>query len=218
MKAITYLLCLLIATLLFCNNSVANDSVAIDAGHTYQYPGVISVQGTPEVYYNEEVAIGIRNKLEDSGISIIMIEDKYLFDRPKIANEEAMVFVSIHHDGVTGKTLKQSGFSIFISKINPMYKESLRLAKCIGAELIKAGFYVGLYHKNTKKRQRLLVDKKDGVYRADRFVVLKDTKIPAVLIECGVISNPAEEERLNEKRAIMSAAIAAGIQKYLGRG
>jgi N-acetylmuramoyl-L-alanine amidase len=209
---------ILLPTNLLCNDSVVQPWVALDVGHTYKYPGAISASGVGEIYYNEEVALGVRNRLEDSGIPLIMIEDQQLRDRPKIANREALSLVSIHHDGVTGKVLKQRGFSIFISKINPKWKDSLRLAQCIGSELVRAGFDAGLYFHNTKSRQRQLVDKKDGVYRCDRFVVLKDSKIPAVLIECGVISNPVEEERLNEKRAVMSAAIALGIQKYLGRG
>jgi N-acetylmuramoyl-L-alanine amidase len=172
--------------------------------------------------YNKQVANMVKERLECFNICLFLIEDKDIFERSKIANEFATALVSIHHDsagrvrsGVGINTPKLSGFSIFISKLNPQYKDSLRLAKCIGAELIRSGFWVGFYHKNTRNKQRLLVDKNTGVYRADKFAVLKDSKIPAVLIECGVISNATEEQWLNENRGLMADAIALGIQKYM---
>jgi len=37
-----------------------------------------------------------------------------------------------------------------------------------------------------------------GVYRYDELIVLWSTKMPAVLLECGLIVNPIEEALLNE--------------------
>ncbi len=208
--------------LLISSFQIANADLALDVGHTYKSPGAISVSGVPEIFYNKEVAERVKERLDCVGVCLFLIEDKQLHERPEIANQFATAMVSIHHDSVGKvknkkgvKTPQLSGFSIFISKMNSQYNDSLRLAKCIGAELINAGFYVGLYHKNTKSKQRLLVDKKTGVYRADKFVVLKNSTVPAVLVECGVISNPLEEAKLNEKRELMADAIAIGIQKYM---
>jgi len=222
--------------LLISNFRIGNADVALDVGHLYKSPGAISVSGVPEILYNKEVAEKVKARLEGSDICLFLIEDKPLLDRPKIANESATVFVSIHHDSVgkaTSKVTKRptkslkattkiapdsvhvSGFSIFISKLSAQYNDSLRLAKCIGAELIDAGFLVGLYHKNSTKKQRLLVDKCFGVYRADKFAVLKNSKIPAILVECGVISNAQEEKFLNENRDKMADAIALGLQRYI---
>lgn len=224
--------------LLVSSFRIANADLALDVGHTYKHPGAISVSGVPEIFYNKEVAERVKERLEGSGVCLFLIEDKVLLDRPKIANENAMAMVSIHHDSagkVKTKVVKTkkgskvvktmvpssvnvSGFSIFVSKLSVQYNDSVRLAKCIGAELIDAGFMVGLYHQNSTKRQRLLVDKIFGVYRADKFVVLKNAKIPAVLVECGVISNAQEERFLNDNRDKMADAIALGIQKYMEQG
>jgi len=201
--------------LLIFNSRIANTDIAVDVGHTYKSPGALSISGVPEIIYNKQVAEKIKERLECSGICLFLIEDKRLHERPGIANEFATALVSLHHDSAGKRTTKMSGFSIFVSKLNSQYNDSLKLAKCIGAELIRAGFWVGLYHKNTKKQQRLLVDKKTGVYRADKFVVLKNSKVPAVLVECGVISNPDEEVRLNQNRDLMAEAIALGVQKYM---
>jgi len=224
------ILSILLILLLVSNFKIANADIAVDVGHTYAKPGAISILGIPEIFYNKEVAEKIKEKLECSGVCVFLIEDKQLHKRPEIANQFATALVSIHHDSV-GKESKRvskkskkvtptpvnaSGFSIFISKLNAQYNDSLRLAKCIGAELIDAGFLVGLYHKNSTKRQRLLVGKCFGIYRAYKFVVLKNTTIPAVLVECGVISNPKEEEMLNQNRDRMASAIALGIARYVG--
>src|SRR5262249_40119597 len=68
-------------------------------------------------------------------------------------------------------------------------------------------------------RQRLLVDAQVGVYRYDQLLVLRDTDMPAVLLEAGSIINRDEELRMGtaEHQKLISAAVTGAVAS-LGRG
>ena len=65
-------------------------------------------------------------------------------------------------------------------------------------------------------RRRILLDADAGVYRYDQLIVLRATKMPAVLLEAGSIVNRQEELELatQERRALTSAAIAAAVANF----
>jgi N-acetylmuramoyl-L-alanine amidase len=65
-------------------------------------------------------------------------------------------------------------------------------------------------------RQRLLVDAREGVYRYDQLIVLKDTAMPSVLLEAGSIINREEELRMSsaEHQALVSAAVADAVRSF----
>ena len=65
-------------------------------------------------------------------------------------------------------------------------------------------------------RQRLLIDAQAGVYRYDQLIVLKDTGMPAVLLEAGSIINREEELRMGsaEHQALVSAAVADAVRSF----
>ena len=83
----------------------------------------------------------------------------------------------------------------------PNPPESEKLAKSIQAELIALAD-----PSNTRE-----VKKGDGIF------ILKNSKIPSVLVECGFLSNPAEREKLktDEYRDTLAWSIYCGIVKYL---
>ena len=59
-----------------------------------------------------------------------------------------------------------------------------------------------------------------GVKKTDSLYVLKRTSMPAILIECGFLSNLMEREMLKEEtyQQSIAGAIAEGIDKYIRRG
>ena len=65
-------------------------------------------------------------------------------------------------------------------------------------------------------RQRLLIDAQAGVYRYDQLVVLKDTGMPAVLLEAGSIINREEELRMGsaEHQTLVSAAVTDAVKSF----
>lgn len=213
--------------------------VAIDVGHTRVSPGAISVTGIPEYEFNLKIAKRLESKLQESGtikpFLIVSEKARTLPERTRIAaSRKADLFVSIHHDSAQDKYLEEretddgkkerytnkfSGYSIFVSRKNPRYEESLDLARRIGRAM-RVDFKFATHHNEAiPGENRPIVDREAGVYAFDDLVVLKTASMPAVLVECGVIVNPAEEKSLqtDARQVTITAALVRGIRDYLGQ-
>ena len=152
-----------------------------------------------------------------------------LIKRAQVANQRnADLFIAIHHDSVKDSFLKEwvfggkaekycddfHGFSIFFSRKNVAKEESKAFAMQLGDALVKAGFTPTLHH--LAQEHRPIIDPAKGVYAFDDLLVLKNAKMPAVLLECGVIVNRKEEEDLNSAnyRGRMISAIESVISNF----
>ena len=214
--------------------------VIIDVGHTAQAPGAISARGVPEFVFNLNLAKRIEQQLLAAGFrrSVLLITEgparKGLVERVKRANAlGADLFLSIHHDSVPDKFLEKwefegeqrsfsdrfNGHSIFISDDNSDRAGSLLFARLLGSQLRKRGLQYTPHYTDRimGNRQRLLIDAQAGVYRYDQLIVLRDTGMPAVLLEAGSIINREEELRMGsaEHQALVSAAVADAVEVVL---
>jgi len=64
--------------------------------------------------------------------------------------------------------------------------------------------------------RRELVDAAAGVYRYDQLIVLRNARMPAILLEAGSIINRQEELDMAspQRRALIGAAIAAAVEDF----
>lgn len=84
-------------------------------------------------------------------------------------------------------------------------------------ELRIAGFTPSLHHAEPiKGENRPIIDAKLGVLRFDGLIVLKSARIPALLLEAGVIAHPEEELDLEngQLRGRMVAALVEGLRSF----
>lgn len=213
--------------------------VAIDAGHSLTRSGAVSARGNGEYGYNANMAILLLQGLHAGGYvrSFIINRDGReltLRERADIANmRNATILVSIHHDSVQPIHLKTwsyrgsvrrysdrySGYSVFYSGLNLQHRKALLLATKLGGALRQAGFSPSLHHAaRISGEGRMLVDEARGVYRVDDFGIVKAPRMPAVILECGIIVNRDEESRLADSvyQQAMIAAIMAAIDSYTG--
>ena len=179
------------------------------------------------------------HKLRDMGFSrtILLVTDgpsrRGLASRVARANESrADLFLSIHHDSVPDR-MEQTwefegkkqhyndqypGHSIFVSLDNPNYQSSLLFATIVGKELKARGMQYTPHYTDAVmgSRRRLLVDPEAGVYRYDQLIVLRQTHMPAVLLEAGSIINRNEELLLagSERQAVIAAAVGTAVDRY----
>ena len=205
-------------------------SIALDVGHYLKNPGAISARGVPEFEYNLQLAREVAETLRQAGHRTLLIGDDGLAEelgsRAPRANGMDL-FISIHHDSVQPRFLSEwehegatrlysdlfSGFSLFVSHLNPHEAACLECASAIGAALRRAGFKASRYHADpVLGENRPFADEANGVHYFDNLVVLKTAGIPALLFEAGVIVNRDEEMRMRDpavRRAIAGSITAA---------
>ncbi len=191
--------------------------VAVDVGHTPGRYGATSARGAREFDFNKRFAEEfIESTKANSRIDAALISPNSfvlsLRRRVDLANaSDADVFLSIHHDSAQTRLLSPwryrgqdllrsdtiAGFSLFVSRDNPHYRDARRIAAEIGRSWRKAEHTPSLHHAAPiEGENRELLDPANGIYEAP-FAVIKHTTLPAILIEVGVLINPAEEARLN---------------------
>ena len=172
-----------------------NRKVIIDAGHGGQEPGAV-YEGRQEKEDALQLAFDVGNALERRGISVSYTRVSDVYDSPyekaAMANaSDADIFLSIHRNAmpVPGTA---SGIE------NLVYEDSETagaLGRNIGEALAEAG-WTDL-----------------GVKERPGLVVLRNTKIPAVLVEVGFINNEKDNEFLDANMAATADAIADGVLK-----
>jgi N-acetylmuramoyl-L-alanine amidase len=213
--------------------------VMLDVGHTAAVPGAMSARGVTEYSFNMQLADAIKQALVDAGfdqtVKLITAAPPYrgLFERAVRANNaHADLFIAIHHDAVPDALAETwefegkkqqfsdrfSGYSIFVSNDNGDYKGSLAFGHLLGQELQKGGMhYTPHYTLPIMKRFRHdLVDTDAGVYRYDHLVVLRTTRMPAVLLEAGSIVNRQEELEMGtpERRLAIAKAVTTAVTDF----
>jgi N-acetylmuramoyl-L-alanine amidase len=216
--------------------------IVVDVGHTAESEGAISARNVAEFTYNLRLARRIEETLKSDGFTetkLLLTEGKArssLVRRVAAANNlSANLFLSIHHDSVPNKFLEDwefdgkkgrfsdrfSGYSVFVSSNNPEFKTSLSIAELVAKEMKAQGLkYAEQYSQPIMgKHQHPLLNKETGVYSYDKLVVLKKTKMAAVLLEAGSIINRDEELKMDspEHRNIVSYGVAMAIREYCDR-
>src|SRR5256886_1649545 len=169
-------------------------TVVIDAGHGGHDRGGIPGQRIAEKDMTLDVAQRLRNVLAASGYRVVMTRDSDVFvplgTRVAIANSyRNAIFVCIHFNA-TGRSGASGIETYFYSR------DSLPLASAIH-------YYVtgGAPSANRGVRRR-------GYY------VLRKTAIPAVLVECGFLTNPTEAAYAQSVsyRQKLAEEVAAGVR------
>ncbi|MCD7035892.1 N-acetylmuramoyl-L-alanine amidase [Metabacillus sp. GX 13764] len=180
--------------------------IIADAGHGYSTPGKRTVDGMREYEFNREVAHHLKIFLEKYQNTAVLFShsdkrDVPLSERTSLANSHhADLFVSIHANASgDGKTWNGAGgIETFVHTSFPL--KAFQLAQLLQKKLTAA----------TCRKSR-------GIKGAD-FYVLKHTKMPAVLVECGFMTNK-EEAGLLRTAAYQERcawAIAEGIVERYG--
>jgi N-acetylmuramoyl-L-alanine amidase len=213
--------------------------VVVDVGHTVNVPGAMSARGIAEYAFNLQLARDISQGLLDAGFqqTVLLVTAtapwRGLVERAARANSmHANLFIAIHHDSVPDNLLQNweyvgqknqfndnyPGYAIFISNENADPAGSLQFGSLLGRELESRGLHYTPHYTLALMghRRRILVDAEAGVYRYDQLIVLRQTRMPAVLLEAGSIVNRQEELELGtpERRSLTSTAIVAAVENF----
>ncbi len=177
--------------------------VVIDPGHGGLDPGAIGIGGIRETDVVLEVSKIVKNLLSEKGVKVRLTRknevDLDLPPRVSFANNtDADIFVSIHANASRGKRKDINGLETF-------YYRGWR-----GRLLAK---------KIQKQILRVSPGSPDRGVKQGRFYVIKNTRMPAVLVEIGFLTGRLDARRLEKTthRKRLAYAIAKGILEYLYR-
>ena len=184
--------------------SVQKKHIVIDAGHGGFDPGKANDDGTEEKTVNLEIAKLLQGYLEQSGADVGMtrIEDEALArtkngdmkERVKLGGN-CDVFVSIHQNSYPSPNVH--GAQVFY------YKESEEGKKL--AELVQKRIKEYADADNTREAKP-----------NSSYYILKKAGTPSIIVECGFLSNPEENKKLNDPdyQKQIARAVYMGIIDY----
>jgi N-acetylmuramoyl-L-alanine amidase len=197
-------------------------TVVLDAGHGGHDKGQMSRYGA-EKDFALDVARKLRPILQAKGLRVIMTREGDYFVplevRAQIANAaHNAIFVSIHFNA-TNDDPNATGFEIFSftprgapsTSDGTVTASSVNMQPGSSVDAQSLALSVCIYHSVLGQ----LREYDRGIKRA-RFAVLRLTKVPAVLIEGGFLTDGGESKLISNKdwRAKLAGAIGIGIENY----
>lgn len=190
-------------TLAQLNEYAKKQLIILDAGHGGTDEGA-RVQTFQEKKITLTTTLMTKKNLEDLGYRVLLTRSRDIYlslaRRVSIANQtQNALFVSIHYNASQSKVAK--GIEVFYPESKEVWRThaSKRLAYCI------------LYQ---------VIDTTEAISRGVKegnFHVIRETQMPAVLIEGGFVTNAEERALLKDREylARIAKGIAKGIDKYI---
>ena len=194
------------------NAQAAKGTIVLDPGHGGDDPGMIGESGINEKKLNLIYAKKLQTLLEAKGYRVVLTREteEGLYDADAahkkaqdmqrrvaiIAEEAPLITVSIHQNSYTDPGVK--GPQVFYYEHS---EEGRKAASCIQDAL------------NTM----LDVGRPREIKANDTYYLLKRTKSAVLIVECGFLSCPEEEEKLNQEsyQQMVAEAVCAGAADYL---
>lgn len=186
---------------------ISGKCIVLDPGHGGSDTGAIGPGGVCEKDVNLSIATLLKEMLAGAGARVVMTRDRDVdCAYPKCSDEEELsarvayarkynpdIFISLHNDAYYKRSSNGTATYYYSKTV-----QDEKLAKAIQRDLQSS---VGLANKGTRKAN---------------FYVLRNTKMPAALVEVAFISNVAEEKLLNTPGFQQKAAqgIFDGIGDY----
>lgn len=185
-------------------------SITLDAGHGGKDSGAVGVNGLREKDIALAVTLRLGAMLAAAGLAVNYTrkDDRFLelYERADLANEAGTeFFLSIHCNSASNRGA--SGFEVFTA---PGQTDADELATFLFVEYARA------FPAKLKR-----IDDKDGdPDKEANFLVLRRTKMPAVLFELDFISAPSVEKWLGEElnQIAMAEALCDGVLRFVGIG
>lgn len=221
-------------------------TIVLDPGHGGRDPGALGKR-LKEKDANLDIALRLRRRLKTmTGAEVILTREKdnyvALDARPRLANERrADLYVSIHCNAAPDNPKAQGFETFFLSAARNDWERAVMMrengalefpvpdtnrarADVVGSILRDLAQNEFLRESEALARDiqaqttSWLRGRDRGVKQAG-FAVLRDAYMPAVLVECGFVTNPEEEKLLSagDYRERVATALASGITQFVNR-
>lgn len=207
-----FLVLLILNCVMYCNKAVMQRdlTVVIDVGHGGNDPGKIGVDYVKEKDVNLQIALCLKAQLQARGVKVILTrEDDTCLATQGATNKK----VSDMHNRVSLINASDADYMISI------HQNSYPEAEISGPQV----FYYGSSETSKKLAEviqaQLIADlkppKEREIKTGNDLYILKNSRCPGVIVECGFLSNPTECGNLQdpEYQQAVAAAIAHAICK-----
>ena len=170
-------------------------TIVLDAGHGGKDGGAVGANGTVEKEITFITAEHIRQELQkyDATVQFTRMGDIFVELEDRVQMDYADLFISIHYDGFESEEV--NGITTYY-----YHQRDEQMARTI--------------HQNIMDEE---LDARDrGVSHGD-YYVLRENQVPSVLLELGYITNPQDEERMNQEdfQQHVAQAVAEGVIEHL---
>ncbi|MEI6438289.1 MAG: N-acetylmuramoyl-L-alanine amidase [Candidatus Omnitrophota bacterium] len=216
--------------------------VVVDAGHGGKDPGAIGVAGLKEKDVVLDIARRVKKSFEESGVTVVMTRDTEDFvtlaDRTAIASQpDVDLFISIHANA--NKTRGANGIEAYYAgtlsrddrtedqrkanekKICSLYnmRSDIPDLRDIVTDMLysyKRSVSPGLSDAVARGLSQAVPRQSRGS-KPERFFVLRNTLIPAVLVEVGFVTNPKEAALLKDSafRQRLAESITKSVLRFV---
>lgn len=174
--------------------------IAIDPGHGGYDPGAVGLNGTREKNVVLGIGLELSRLLQSEGLDVFLTRQtdntmELVSRTALINNQRCDLAISVHCNAVANRT-----FDYIATFIQGKGGEAEKLANKVQPRLVAA------------------TDWPDGGVGVANLHMTRETAMPAILVECGFISNPAQEQQLGQSatQKKLARAIADGVLDYLG--
>jgi N-acetylmuramoyl-L-alanine amidase len=181
--------------------------IVVDPGHGGEDPGKVGANDILEKDLNLQIAQKVRTLLEDAGITVVMTreDDKVpkakkedLDERVRLINDtNPKLALCIHQNSYPDESVK--GAQVFYHTTT---EQAVDVADIVQEELRKVD--------PENKRQ---------IKENNTYYMLKYSKVPTIIVECGFLTNPEEAAKLTEEeyQDQLAQAICEGVIKWLDK-
>lgn len=201
------------AVTVIANTAQPNHTIVIDAGHGGIDGGAVSCTGVYESHINLEIAQKLDDLMHLLGLRTVMIRNtdrsihtqgttiaakkvSDIKERIRIVDSAPnAILISIHQNNFNDP--QYCGTQVFYNT----HPTSMNLAEKLQSD----------FRRNLNPNNRRQIKKSSGIY------LMEHINCPGILVECGFLSNPAEEERLRDQtyQKKICSVISTTVSQFL---
>ncbi|HOV24876.1 MAG TPA: N-acetylmuramoyl-L-alanine amidase [Pseudobacteroides sp.] len=202
------------------NSGDTQKIILLDAGHGGEDPGAVSdYSGISEKDINLNIVFEIKKLLEAENYKVMLTREE---DKLEYAEGTTNIVQKRKQDLLRRKKMMdEAGADIVVS----IHLNKFPQTKYYGAQTF--------YPPNMPQSQKLAMsiqksigenldpsNKRAALVKKEPIIILKDCKTTTVVVECGFLSNPEEEKKLQSKeyQNQIAFAIKEGIKEYFSKG
>lgn len=192
-----------------------NPVIVLDAGHGGLDSGAVGATGVLEKDVNLSIVLALRDMFEMSGFEVVLTRDED---------------ISIYDPGVEG--IRNQKLNDMDNRLEIIQKYPDSIFLCIHQNNFTDPKYFGgqMFYNNNNPQNRTLAQIMQNKFAqlqpgngreikltGEELFLLKSNKNPSLMIECGFLSNPEEEQKLStwEYQQKVAFTIYGGVMEFI---